>query len=187
MRTTVSVSGAPGNSAWVPLSYYQNPFSVSLEYSPTVDAAGPPVGSVQHTFDNPQVTRQPTSITRSGTTATVIDPGHGLLTGDCLMVFASGDPNLNTIIGVGADVTVVDKDTYTYVVANTGITKAFPTANIVTLRIKDHAQLGTGGTSVPGASRLDGNYAFPVWAVRLKMSALSAGRADLTVTQGAGR
>lgn len=187
MQTKVSVSGAPGNSPWVPLSYYQNPFSVTLDYSPTVDAAGPPVGSVQYTKDNPQVTRQPTSITRSGTTATVIDVGHGLLTGDCLMVFASGDPNLDTAVGVGADVTVVDKDTYTYVVANTGLAAARPTANILTLRVKDHPQMGTGGTTVPGAARIDGNFAFPVFAVRLKMSTLSAGRADLTVIQGAGR
>lgn len=187
MRTTVSVSGAPGNSPWVPLSYYQNPFSVTLDYSPTVDAAGPPVGSVQYTKDNPQVSRQPTSITRSTTTATVTDIGHGLLTGDCLMVFASGDANLDTIVGVGADITVVDKDTYTYVVNNTGLAAALPTVNIITLRVKDHAQLGTGGTSVPGASRLDGNFAFPVMAVRLKMTTLSAGRTDLTVTQSAGR
>ncbi|HSV90913.1 MAG TPA: hypothetical protein VLH80_07420 [Nitrospiraceae bacterium] len=187
MRTTVTVTGAPGDSAWVPVSYYQNPFSVSLEYSPSTDAAGPPAGSVQHTFDDPQVPHQPQSITRSGTTATVVDPGHGLLTGDCVMVFASGDPNLNTPIGIGADITVVDANTYTYTVANTGLTAALPTAQVITLRVINHAQLSSTGTTPPGASRLDGNYAFPIRACRLKMSALSAGSASLTVTQGAGR
>jgi hypothetical protein len=188
MRTTVTVSGAPGNSAWVPTSYYQNPFSVSLEYSPSSDAAGPPVGAVQHTFDDPQLLRQPQSLTRAATVATVVYPGHGLLTGDCLMVFGSGDANLDTAIGIGADITVVDANTYTYVVANTGaLAGLIGTTRIVTLRVANHKDMGPGGTSVPGTTRVDGNYAFPVRAARLRMSALSAGSASLTVTQGAGR
>lgn len=110
MRTTVSVSAAAaGSSKWVPLSDYQNPFSVSLFAS--FEFGGSGTYKVQHTPDDPQNLRQPTSITRSGTTATVTDPAHGLRSNDNLQVFGSGDPNLDTTPGLGVDITVVDANT----------------------------------------------------------------------------
>lgn len=180
MRAVLTLAAA-GATRWYPLSYYQNPFSVSLMYAPNADAVGI-TAKVQHTHDDPQNARPVTSLTRSGTVATVVDPGHGLATGDCLMVMNSGDANLDTALGVGADVTVVDKDTYTYVVANTGATSA-PAAllRVVTLRVDDHPIM-TGM-----AARTDGNYAFPVRATRLRSTAYTSGSASLTVTQGGGR
>lgn len=173
---------AAGNTVWCPLSYLQNPFSVSLEYSPNADANAI-TAKVQHTFDDPQLLRPITSLVRAGTLATIVDPAHKLATGDCAMVFNSGDANLDTAVGQGADITVVDKDTYTYVVANTGI--LVPTApwnvRVVTLRVQDHPIM-TGMVA-----RTDGNYAFPARACRLKSTAYTGGGASLTVTQGAGR
>lgn len=179
MRAVLTLAAA-GGSAWYPLSYYQNPFSVSLLYTPNADAVGI-TAKVQHTHDDPQLARAVTSLTRSGTTATVVDPGHGMATGDCLMVMNSGDPNLDTTVRVGADVTVVDKDTYTYVVANTGALAGSVNTRVVTLRVDDHPIM-TGM-----AARTDGNYAFPVRATRLRSTAYTSGSASLTVTQGGGR
>lgn len=181
MRALVSVSAAAlGASAWVPLSDWQNPFAVALFAS--FESGGSGTYKVQHTPDNPQDMRQPITITRSGTVATVKDTGHRLATGDNLQVFGSGDPNLDTVPGIGADVTVVDADTYTYVVANTGATASIiSSTRIVTLRVYDHPQM-TGLTA-----RQDGNYAFPVRAVRARITTAGAGTLDLQVVQGAGR
>jgi hypothetical protein len=180
MRAVLTLLAA-GNSKWCPLDYYHNPSSVSLLFSPNADGVGI-TAKVQYTHDDPQFMRPVTSLTRAGTVATIIDPDHGLSSGDCLMVFNSMDPNLDTIGGVGTDVTVVDKDTYTYAVANTGILVANPAfVRVVTLRVDDHP-LMTGMTA-----RTDGNFAFPVRAVRLRSTAYTSGGASLTVTQGVGR
>lgn len=181
MRTTVSITAA-GPSNWVPVSYYQNPFSVSLEYAPNADASGI-MAKVQSTKDDPQSSHGVTSLTRVGTTVTVVDPLHGLATNDCVMVMNTEDTNLDTARGVGTDVTVVDVNTYTYVVANTGIlVPAAPhKVRVVTLRVDDHPIM-TGM-----AARADGNYAFPCQAVRIRTTAYTSGSASLTVIQGAGR
>lgn len=180
MRETTR-SALQGPSPWLPVSYYENPFSVSLFASLSADNSGITY-KVQHTPDNPQDLRQPQSITRTTTTATVTDPNHGLKTGDCLMTFGTGDPNLDTTIGLGTDVTVVDVNTYTYVVANTGAAAArIGTTRIVTLKVYDHAQM-TGLVA-----NADGNYAFPVQAVRVRNTAWTAGTTSLKVIQSAGR
>jgi pyruvate/2-oxoacid:ferredoxin oxidoreductase beta subunit len=178
MRESVTAS-ALGPSPWLPVSYYQNPFSVSLFASLSPDASGITY-KVQHTPDNPQAMRQPTSVTRVGTVATVVDPNHRLATGDCVMVFNSGDANLDTVVGQGADVTVIDVNSYSYVVANTGALVAKPTVQIITLRVLDHPLMA-------GTTRMDGNYAFPVMAVRVRITAFTAGSVNLRVIQGAGR
>lgn len=178
MRAVVKLA-ANGGSQWVPTSYYQNPFGVSLAATP--DGTANLTYKVQHTFNNPQNARNPVSITRSTTVATVTDTDHGLVTGDCVMVMGSGDANFETVVGVGADVTVVDANTYTYVVANTGAAKALPTVQVVTLKVFDHP-LMTGLTG-----RQDGNYAFPVMATRLRVSSYVAGSVRLEVTQSTGR
>lgn len=179
MKTTVSVA-ALGASVWLPVSYLQNPFSVSLDVTLSQDAAGITY-TVQHTFDNPQDARAPQSLTRSGAVATVIDPAHGLVTGDSLQVMNSGDPNLDTARGQGVDITVVDDNTYTYAVGNTGAAAGLIATRIVTLKVFNHAQMAAL------AARADGNYAFPVQAVRVKNTAWTGGTTSLKVIQSAGR
>lgn len=180
MRTTVQVAASSAiASAWVPTSYLQNPFSVSLFAA--FESGGSGTYKVQHTPDDPQAQRQVTSITRVGTTATVVDPGHGLSTGDNLQVFGSGDANLDTTPGLGVDVTVADANTYTYTVANTGATAAKLTTKVTTLRCFDHPIMA-GLTA-----KADGNYAFPVQAVRARVTVAGAGNLDLTVIQAEGR
>lgn len=180
MRTTVQVaasSAAP--TPWIPTSYLQNPFSVALFAA--FESGGSGTYKVQHTPDDPQAQHQVTSITRSGTTATVVDPAHGLASGDNLQVFGSGDANLDTTQGLGVDITVVDANTYTYTVANTGATAAKVSVKVTTLRCFDHP-LMTGLTA-----KADGNYAFPVQAVRARVTTPGAGNLDLTAIQAEGR
>jgi hypothetical protein len=181
MRTTVQVSAAAaGSSAWVPVSDFQNPFSVSLFAS--FESGGSGTYKVQHTPDDPQALHGVTSITRVGTTATVTDVAHGLATGDSLQVFGTGDSNLDTpTAGLGVDVTVVDANTYTYTVANTGATAAKLGAKVNTLRVFDHPIM-TGLTG-----RQDGNYSFPVRATRARVTVAGAGLLDLSVIQVEGR
>lgn len=175
MRTLLSAAAA-GNSAWAPTNYLQKPFSVSLGASITSGAVL--TYKVQHTFDDPQKVRPITSLVRAGTVATVVDPDHRLSVGDSLNVMNTGDANLD---GSSIDVaSVVDANTYTYTVANTGIlVPAAPwNVRIVSLRVFDHAQM-TGLSA-----RADGNYAFPIGACRIKVTAYTSGKVDLEVTQG---
>lgn len=175
MRALVSVAAA-GNSPWVPLDYVKIPFAVGLFGD--VSSPSTLTYKVQHSPDDCQTMRQITSLTRSGTTATVVDPAHKLTTGDSLQVMNSGDANLDTLPGIGADITVVDANTYTYVVANTGATAAKQIVRVITQRVFDHP-LMTGLTG-----RQDGNYDKPVTACRLRITAYTSGSASLQVTQG---
>lgn len=175
MRTLVTVAAA-GNSAWIPTNYLQKPFVVSLAASITSGAVL--TYKVQHSFDDPQKPRPVTALVRVGTAVTVMDPDHRLSVGDSVNIMNSGDPNLDGTYDVAS---VVDADNYTYTVANTGI--LVPSApwnvRVVSLRVYDHADF-TGGISV----RKDGNYAFPVQACRLRVTAYTSGKVDLEVTQG---
>jgi len=182
MRTEVVVSlAALGASAWVPVNYHQRNFKLSL--AATMDngaALGTGTWKIQLTDDDPNLSLPitPTSITRAAAVATVVQPGHGLRTGDCVIVFGSGDPvNLDT---QGSDVTVVDANTYTYAVPNAGLLAALPTVRLITLRVLDHATM-TGLTVATYGSLED-----PVRAVRSRVTVAGAGNLRLVVTQAQG-
>lgn len=178
MKSPISVVvAAVGNSRWITLDYHAKGFAVGLFVSLSVDAAGVTY-TVQDTPDNPDITSQrQVSITRVTVTATVIDPDHGLNTGDNVTVVNSGDPNLDG----NYDITVVDANTYTYVVANTGLAAALPGVKLNSFRVFPHAQLAAL------SARAQGNYGFPPVACRLRVSALGAGKVTLSVVQGEGR
>jgi hypothetical protein len=192
IRITVT---AVGNSQWIPLDYLQNAFAVALAIIPWSTVTGTPSFTVQHTFDdlasqspqsNPQV-----SITRSGTTATVTDLGpdglgHGMSTNDNVIISGAGAPfdtPKTSVTGengdLGADITVTGNTTYTYTVANSGPTTG--TGRVVRMRVfnNDDTRLVTAST------RVDGNYAFPPRACRLKVTTMAAGAVDFLVLQGA--
>jgi hypothetical protein len=193
VRVTVN---AVGNSQWIPLDYLQNAFAVALAIIPWSTVTGTPSYTVQHTFDdlapqglqsNPQI-----SISRSGTTATVTDLGpdglgHGLSTNDNVIITQTGSTNLDTpktsVTGengdLGADITVTGNTTYTYTVANSGPTTA--TGRVVRLRVFNNGD----SRLVTASTRVDGNYAFPPRACRLKVTTQAAGAVDFLVLQGA--
>jgi hypothetical protein len=171
---TILTQAALGNSAWAPTDYLEKPFAVSLGAS--ISSGAVLTYKVQHTFDKPQDVRPVLSLVRAGTVVTVNDPDHRLSVGDSLNFMNTGDANLD---GQQEVATVVDADNYTYNVSNTGLLVPARIAHVrlVALRVYDHVQM-TGLSA-----RADGNYAFPVRAVRLKVTAYTSGKVDLAVTQ----
>lgn len=187
---------AAGNSPWVMLDRLQQAFSVGLEVVPSAGAVL--AAKVQLSFDRTTAydSERSISITRVAGLATVTDIGHGLTTGDSAIIYGTnsgavaGTPgNLDTLKGplnagllpgtYGVDVTVVDTNTYTYAVGNTGVLTANGIAKY--LRVADHATLGAV------TARANGNVAFNVMAVRLQVSSLTTGilpSVDFIVLQG---
>jgi hypothetical protein len=192
IRVTLS---AAGNSQWIPIDYVEAPFAVGLAVIPWSTATGLTY-TVQHTFDsgNPP-SNQGISISRVAALATVFDPGpnglgHGMTTGDNIVVEGAGPPfdTTKALIGIGdlgADITVVDNLHYTYTVLNSGPLSDSGDAKISRLRVFPHATLNTT-TGNPGATGLrgDGNYAFPVRACRIKANTLTGGSIDFILLQG---
>jgi hypothetical protein len=176
MTGTVSVTlAATGVSPWIPVNRYQVPFGVSLFGLPSSGASV--TWKVQHTADRlDSDAERPISISRAGTVATVTDPAHGLSVGDSVIIMGSGSSNLD---GTQAVASIVDANTYTYTVVNTGATASATGTRGKNLRVFDHATL-TGQTA-----RADGNYAFPVTAVRLSATVVS-GTVTLEILQGMG-
>lgn len=172
-QTVVAITHSP----WIRLDYHAKGFAVGLFVSLSQDAAGV-IYTVQHTPDTPdQSFERQVSIARVTTTATVTDVGHGLVTGDNVMVQASGDANLDG----DHDITATGPDTYTYTVSNTGLTASLPTCRLNSFRVFPHHDLAAL------SAKADGNYAFPPMMCRLNVTALGAGKVTLSVVQGEGR
>lgn len=173
----VSVSlAAAGVSPWIPVNRLQNAFGIGLG----VFVSGTLTAAVQFTMDPLDIDAADiVTISRASTTATVIHPGHQMATGDSAIITSTGSSNLDKAAGV--TVTVVDANTYTYTVVDTGATADTGFAKSLRLRIFTHATL-TGLTA-----RANGNFAYPVSAVRLAITAFTSGTADLIVQQGMGR
>lgn len=172
MRPVKVTLSAAGNSPWIPLDIGQAQFSVSL--AAILSSGAVLTYSVQNSFD-PVNELRPITIARAATVATVTDIGHRLSVGDGIIITGSGDANLDTQIANVA--TVVDANTYTYTVSNTGATSA--TAQAANMRQFPDAILAAQTT------RLEGNYILPVRACRLVVSAYTSGSIDLIVIQGA--
>jgi hypothetical protein len=167
MTGTVSVTlAATGVSPWIPVNRYQVPFGVSLFGLPSSGASV--TWKVQHTADRlDSDAERPISISRAGTVATVTDPAHGLSVGDSVIIMGSGSSNLD---GTQAVASIVDANTYTYTVVNTGATASATGTRGKNLRVFDHATL-TGQTARA--------------AVRLSATVVS-GTVTLEILQGMG-
>lgn len=177
MTAAISVTlSAAGNSNWIPLNRLQVPFGVSL--AGMISSGAVLVWKVQHTFDrlDSDAERQ-ISISRAGTVATVTDPAHKLSVGDSIFIMGSRSTNLDGNFDIA---TIVDANTYTYTVVNTGATVSAGGTRVKSLRVFDHATL------TAQAGRADGNYAFPVSACRLVVTAYTSGNVTLDLLQGMG-
>lgn len=175
MRVSVTALAA-GASPWAVLDWEQSPFNCSLfaalAFGTTLTY------KVQSTPDKPNRPPTQVSLTRAGTVATVTHTAHGLATGDATVIMGSGDPNLD---GQQPTITVVDANTYTYPVVNTGATVGAPATKDITMRVFDH------DTMTGLSARADGNYLFPVQACRLFVTAYTSGSVELTATQAHGK
>lgn len=177
MRSPLSVTqSAAGASPWLVLDYLQRPFNVGLFASLSFD--GNLTYQVQHTPDNPNKFKGVT-LSRTTTVATAtFAAAHGLNVGDSIVVQGSGDANLD---GTFAVASVVDATHLTYTVANTGLAADTGHAKACLMRVFPHAYL----TAL--TAKADGNYAFPVWATRVNVTAYTAGSVTLEVVQGYAR
>lgn len=176
MRPVLINRAALGPSPWVPMNYLQNAFGVGL--GAVISSGATLTYKVQHAFDDPWANRRQVSIARAGTVATVTDINHKLSVGDTIWVVGSGSSNLDGEYDVA---TVVDANSYTYTVVNTGATASEANHTwLSSVRAFDHA------TVVGETTDMDGNYAFPIRLIRLNVTAYTNGNVDLMILQGLG-
>jgi hypothetical protein len=197
MRPVKVTMNAAGFSPWVPIAYNESWFGVGVAVILSEDASL--TYTVQHSFDDPILQYDPTNavtIARSGTTATVTDNGplgigHGLSTGDSVIIQSSGSTALDSpgpvltdgitgiargTVGWNVASTPTNK-TYTYLVANSGPTTDGGNAHVARWRV-------FASTLASQTARGTVTYNYPVRAIRLYISAYSAGFADMIVLQG---
>jgi hypothetical protein len=180
----VTITGAPGVSPWIILDYVARTFNVGLFASLSEDATGTPTYSVEYTPDNPNETKGTknpvASLTRTGTTATLTwtNP-HGLVTGDAVKVWNSGDPNLDGDFNVAS---TPANNSITYTVGNTGATVGAYYVSAVPLRVFALAAAVTAATT-----RQSLDETTPALAVRLHVTQLTGGSVTLEGVQGLAR
>lgn len=173
--TSSQTLGSATFGSWIPLNNVGQ--SVNTALGVTITPSASLTYSVQQTMDNVWLRHKNFSISRSTTTATVTRTDHGLSVGDWIKVEGAGAP----LDGEYSVATVSDANTFTYTVANSGISSTDGgLSRMMTARVVEHATL-TLQTS--GA---EGNYAFPPTACRLIISTYSSGKATLVVNQGRG-
>jgi hypothetical protein len=190
---------AAGYSQWLPVDWQANWFGIGVAVVLSEDANL--TYTVQHSFDSPDletqdyITNNSVTISRAGAVATVTDNGpynigHGLSTGDDVIIMSSGSSQLDTVTGNPPllsqngtrswNVTQTGTTTYTYACANAGPTADNGNAKVIRLRVFPStlaAQTARGTTT----------YNYPPKLVRLYVSAYTAGFADLTLIQGGPR
>lgn len=171
---SVTLSGV-GFSRWIPLDRYGSYFGVGLGVKLSSGAAL--TASVQHTFDDIYQVFDASSfsLSRSGTTATVTMPNHGLSVGDWIQVLSADAP----FDGEFLVASVPDQNTFTYTVAATGATVGGPFRRLQRAKVFNHATLNNLTASA------DGNYAYPPKACRLRCTAYTSGTVELRVVPGA--
>lgn len=194
MRSPVTVSlAAVGLSPWIPVDPINAPFAIGFQVAPSSNFTG--TATVQHTFDDLGPTAQRyISLTQSATTITVTDVGragtpgggngHGLSANDSVIL--TGTNALLTTAGlVGLDgvynVTSITSQTV-YVLTASAAQSQTPAFTVTGL--SNALRVANNATVVTVSARTDGNYAFPIRAIRLNAVTLSAGYVDLTVNQG---
>lgn len=171
MRTTKVTQSAAGATQWVPIEKEMTSFSLTIGCvcSSNINATY----KVQYTHDDIWL-QQDCFITRAAAVATLTLVNHGLTTADSIVVQGTNDTNLDGTYTVAS---VVDQNTITYAVANTG--SLVSNGRVCVLRVFDHPVI-TGKTA-----NSDGNIAFPVRAVRLNITAYTAGYVTMILNQGA--
>jgi hypothetical protein len=178
MQSPRLVLSAAGASPWIPTNRLQSTFQIGFAVFLTAGATL--TYSVQHTFDPMSQDFRPVSIARSAAVATVTEAGHTLRIGDNIIVVDRDSPVFTTGAS-GAEITAVGASTYQYAVPSSGATASGQNAKLQSFRVLNHSAV------VAATADADGNYDFPVTAVRLIITSYTSGSATLILNQGAGR
>lgn len=184
IKVTVTPTLAGGAaSPWIPLEYAARTFNVGLFASLSEDATGITY-SVEYSPDNPNPSRATAnpvaSLSRTTTVATLtFAQAHGLVAGDAVNVWNSGDPNLD---GSQAVASTPSPTSLTYTVANTGAAAGSPYTQAAPMRV-----FAVQANLTAATTRQSGALATPCFAVRLHITAWTAGSATLEIVQGLGR
>lgn len=183
MRLTPQTLVAAGNSPWIiPGALLLTP-TVSLAVTFSVDANL--TAAVQYTYDDPAQTPVAVAFARAAGVLTVTLNNHGLNVADTIDINDTVLGSWAGPAGAGGNydvATVVDKNNFTVTVPNAG--PAADTGHIRTYKLWVHPVL-TGLTGAPPA-RKDSSLGFQAAAVRLHVTAYTAGAATLTASTGAG-
>ena len=176
MRPVVLSQAADGFTSWVVLDYLIAPFNVSVMvntgFGNSYDY------EVQTTFDDPFALYTVDALSRVATVATLdFKVNHTLAVGDFIAVANAGAP----FDGEYSVATVVDANTITYTVANSGPT-ALSTAPQL-LHVRRARVMNTGQSDASPSSDSSGAYTDPIRAVRLLMDNYVSGNATMTVIQ----
>lgn len=170
--------GAIGFGPPIPVDYRSVPLAIGIIGIPSSNATL--TWGIQHTLDDPGPDGAfPVSYSQVANTITVTDTrqfngvtGHGLSVADSVYLNGiSGTPD-----GPYQVASVVSQTVYT--VTSVVSQSAAGTAAAHNFRWDNHVSL------VALTGRQDGNYAFPIRAVRLNISAYTAGYVDIIILQG---
>lgn len=170
--------GAIGFSPAIPVDYRSVPLGIGIIGIPSSNATL--TWGVQHTLDDPGPDGAfPVTYSQTTTTITVTDTrqffgvtGHGLSVADSVYLTGiAGTPDGNYQVATVTSQTV-------YTVTSAVSQSAAGNAVAHNFRWDNHVSL------VTLTGRQDGNYAFPIRAIRLNISAYTAGYLDLIILQG---
>lgn len=175
MRPTFQRLSALGVSPWVPINYLQIAFGVGLGVIP--DSGSTLTYTVQHTFGDLS-TFHPIQFTQSATTVTVEDNAHNLSVGDSVIIQGSG---INGADGTQVVASIVNANSYTFTSGVSQIAVSQPSCVATNLPVFPHISL------VGLTTRADGNYAYPIGAIRLSVTAYTSGAVNMYVYQSMGR
>lgn len=178
MRQQVAELDLVGSSPWLFTDNRRHGTDFNLGIQVTLAPASVLTYSVEQSKDRNAIerVRSDLSIARVTTTATATLLDHGLKTGDSVVIYDTNftthnpEPNLEGRF----DITVVDKDTFTYTVANTGQTAAIG-------RVISYNVAPTGVTDE--FTEIETAIVEPLSALRLNITAFTSGSAKLTVLQ----
>lgn len=170
-RALTGISKSP----WVPLAYNQSAFNTALWAIPASGAVL--TFTAQYSPDDVNGVPIIGSVSRVAAVATAVILNHGLSVADSVVVKKSGSLILDGTFDVAS---VVDANTITYAVANSGPTQSAADVEFTPMRV--FPVTGLSALSVRTAAALTN----PAGAVRLIISAFTSGSVDFLVTQGMG-
>lgn len=177
---------------WIQMDYIQSTFNAALAAIPDVlSAGGTTAYQGQYTLDD-QSAKRPVSVTQTAsTTATIVDPLHGMAVGDSVTLAGtgSGAGSGASIDGQYDVVSVIDVNTYT-ITTLVNQTSSFNNGPYtIQQRIAGNITglNSSTGTRTAVALGVAAAVVAPVTAVRLKCTVINGGGGiDFLVVQGAG-
>jgi hypothetical protein len=169
MRIVTIRGTAAGPTPWIVVDRYVSGYILGIGVK--LSSNGNLTYGVEYTLDNLLQEERPLGITRVAGTATVNKINHGMSAADYVHVMSAGAP----FDGEFPILAVTDQNNFTYTVANSGPLAAPFYTTMTTARIFAYAGFAASTTS---KAIVDFT---PVVAVRLNVSAFTAGYADLTV------